>query len=202
MPSPPPSVSPAIPTAGQEPAGIASASVASRSSISPRRAPAPTRRDPVRLGHRAHRAEVDHESPGRRASGEAVPPATGGDFQIEAACHRKRRGDVRRCPAAHDCYRPDVLVLRPRGSSHGLVLGRFGADHVALDARVERCKLRSHSHLAHAGSCSGRPKRGKSSGERKAVISSMPAARRVSTMIVSGAKAPACSSHRYPATAG
>ena len=42
MPSPPPSVSPAIPTTGQEPAGIASASVASRSSISPRRAPAPT----------------------------------------------------------------------------------------------------------------------------------------------------------------
>jgi hypothetical protein len=42
MPSPPPSVSPAIPTAGQEPAGIASSSLASPASISPRRAPAPT----------------------------------------------------------------------------------------------------------------------------------------------------------------
>src|SRR4029453_8788928 len=56
----------------------------------------------------------------------------------------------------------------------------------------------------HAGllSCSGRPKREKNSGERKAVISSIRAAWKVSTMMVSALKAVVCSSQRYPATAG
>jgi hypothetical protein len=70
--SPPPSVSPAIPTNAQVPAGRARPCSSSDADIRPNRVPGPTVATPPRDKYRSHRRNVDHEPTAHRASGEAM----------------------------------------------------------------------------------------------------------------------------------
>jgi hypothetical protein len=91
IPSPPPSVSPAIPTNAQVPAGRARPCSLSDADIRPSRVPGPTVATPPRDRYRSHRRHVDHEPTAHRASGEAMA-STASHTPIRADLQKDQTG--------------------------------------------------------------------------------------------------------------
>ncbi len=86
----------------------------------------------------AHLAQVDQDSAGRRAAGEAVPAAPRSDVGSYSSCERDRLGHVCRGPAPDGRFRGDVLELRPGGLAQGLEVGRVARNDTPLNNGLER----------------------------------------------------------------
>jgi hypothetical protein len=125
IPSPPPSVSPAIPTNAQVPAGRARPCSSSDADIRPSRVPGPAVVTPPRDRYRSHRRHVDHEPTAHRASGEAMASTAShtpirADLQKTRPAFRSRStsrrvpiGSCRSPPPSDLARRTAVLAGRP-----------------------------------------------------------------------------------------